>query len=276
MAYTLQEQYDAVNYTPEAQVAKTWGMGPRTYDYITIHWWGNPVGQTLYSIIAWFCGLLPVTAQTSAHYVISGKIAACIVSIQNAAWHAGGAKLGKHGNVCSIGLELDPKADNETYETAGEVIADIWIQIGKVIPLVGHNYWTSTSCPGSYDLARLTAIANKWYAAKTKTTPAPIKPPVVKPVVKPVAPKTINQLADETIAGKHGNGDQRVKSLGKNYNAVQAEINRRAGIKPAQVVNIGDLATRAIRGEFGDGAERQRRLGANYAAVQAEINRRYS
>lgn len=271
MAYTLQEQYDAVNYTPESKVAETWGMGPRTFDYISIHWWGTPVGQTLYSIIAWFCGLLPVTAQTSAHYVISRKIAACIVSIQNAAWHAGGAKLGKHGNVCSIGLELDPNADDETYETAGEVIADIWIQIGKVIPLVGHNYWTSTSCPGNYDLNRLTAIANKWFAAKTKTAPAPIKPPVVKPV----APKTINQLADETIAGKHGNGDARVRSLGKNYNAVQAEINRRAGVK-APVVNIKGLADAVMRGEYGDGDERKRRLGGNYNAVQAEINRRYS
>lgn len=181
MAYTLQEQYDAVNYTPEDQVANTWGMGPRTYDFITIHWWGNPVGQSLYSIIAWFCGLLPVTAGTSAHYVVSGKIAACIVSIQNAAWHAGGKHSGKHGNVSSVGLELDPKADADTYETAGELIADIWIQIGKKVPLVSHSYWTATTCPGSYDLSKLTAIANKWYAVKT----GPTKPTTTKPTPIP-------------------------------------------------------------------------------------------
>lgn len=273
MAYTLQEQYDAVNYTKEADVPATWGMGPRTIEFITIHWWGKPVGQSLYSIIAWFCGLFAVTAPTSAHYAISGKIAACLVSIQNAAWHAGGIKNGKHGNVCSVGLELDPKADNDTYETAGEVIADIWIQIGKIVPLVPHSYWTGTECPGVYDLNRLTVIAKRWYAAKVDK-PVVTKPVAVKPpVVKPVAPKTINQLVEETIAGKHGNGETRVKSLGKNFNAVQAEINRRAGIKAP---NINALADAVMQGKYGDGAERQRRLGANYAAVQAEINRRYS
>lgn len=164
--YTLETKYDAVNYTANVNVASTWDMGPRTYDFITIHWWGSPVGQTLMSIIAWFCGLLPVTAGTSAHFAISKKVAACLVAIQDAAWHAGGMKNGKHGNVCSIGLELDPAADDETYETAGEVIADIWIEIGKVIPLKPHNYWTGTTCPGVYDLDRLTAIATKWYRLK--------------------------------------------------------------------------------------------------------------
>jgi len=40
--------------------------------------------------------------------------------------------------------------------------------------------------------------------------------------------KTIEQLVAETLAGKHGNGDARKKSLGANYAAVQAEINRRS------------------------------------------------
>ena len=44
--------------------------------------------------------------------------------------------------------------------------------------------------------------------------------------------KTIEQLVAETLAGKHGNGDARKKSLGANYAAVQAEINRRSN-KPA-------------------------------------------
>lgn len=49
---------------------------------------------------------------------------------------------------------------------------------------------------------------------------------VPKPVVKP---KTIDQLVAETLAGKHGNGDQRKKSLGANYAAVQAKINGSTG-----------------------------------------------
>lgn len=170
MTYTLQTEYTAVNYTAAADVPATWGYGPRTIDFITIHWWGNPVGQSLYSIIAWFCGLLPVVAPTSAHYVISGKVASYIVSIWDAAWHAGGITNGKHGNVCSVGLELDPKADNETYFTAAQVIADIWIEIGKIVPLKSHSYWTGTTCPGVYDLNRLYNIALDFYNNSEKET----------------------------------------------------------------------------------------------------------
>lgn len=47
--------------------------------------------------------------------------------------------------------------------------------------------------------------------------------------------KTISQLADEVMANKHGNGDDRKKALGKDHAAVQAEVNRRvkAGEKPS-------------------------------------------
>lgn len=45
--------------------------------------------------------------------------------------------------------------------------------------------------------------------------------------------KTISQLADEVKLGKWGNGDERKKKLedaGYDYEAVQAEVNRRAGV----------------------------------------------
>lgn len=90
---------------------------------------------------------------------------------------------------------------------------------------------------------------------------------------KPAA-KTVAQLADEVIAGKHGNGADRQRSLGSQYAAVQAEVNRRlgGGSAPRPSVDIDALARAVIRGEYGNGAERQRRLGANYAAVQARVN----
>ena len=49
---------------------------------------------------------------------------------------------------------------------------------------------------------------------------------VSKPAVSKPAQKSITTLAKEVIDGKHGNGDARRKSLGANYNAVQAEVNR--------------------------------------------------
>ena len=43
--------------------------------------------------------------------------------------------------------------------------------------------------------------------------------------------KTVTELAKEVLEGKHGNGEDRKKSLGDKYNEVQAEVNRLLGAK---------------------------------------------
>ena len=64
---------------------------------------------------------------------------------------------------------------------------------------------------------------------------AVVKPTTSKPSTKPSpAPKkkTVSQIADEVIAGKWGNGDERKKKLtasGYNYNDVQKEVNKKLG-----------------------------------------------
>lgn len=103
------------------------------------------------------------------------------------------------------------------------------------------------------------------------------KPPVVVPPT--TSGKTINQLVDEVNAGKHGNGDARKASLGKMYDAVQAEINRRAGVAkppaPKPVVKTTDqLVDEVQRGLHGNGDARVKSLGSRYTEVQNEINRR--
>lgn len=45
----------------------------------------------------------------------------------------------------------------------------------------------------------------------------------------PFAGKSDNQLADEVIAGKYGDGDARKRALGNRYNAVQAIVNQKLG-----------------------------------------------
>ena len=77
------------------------------------------------------------------------------------------------------------------------------------------------------------------------------------------------------IAGKYGNGDDRRRALGANYDRVQARVNEilGAGSKPrAQAVDVDALARAVIRGDYGNGEERRRRLGASYAAVQRRVN----
>ncbi|MCB2829736.1 holin [Streptococcus dysgalactiae subsp. dysgalactiae] len=42
---------------------------------------------------------------------------------------------------------------------------------------------------------------------------------------QPITNKSIDELAQEVLAGKHGSGEQRKLSLGSNYDAVQAKVN---------------------------------------------------
>ena len=78
---------------------------------------------------------------------------------------------------------------------------------------------------GNLDLDKFYGDANAWrkYAgASGAAAPAP------KPV-DPLAGKSDNQLADEVIAGKYGDGENRKRALGKRYNAVQAIVNQKLG-----------------------------------------------
>ena len=89
--------------------------------------------------------------------------------------------------------------------------------------------------------------------------------------------KPIDTVAKEVIAGKWGNGQDRVNRLtqaGYDYNAVQAMVNEILSPQP-QLKPIDDVAKEVIRGEWGNGAERKSRLaqaGYDYNAVQKRVN----
>ncbi|MFA7745094.1 N-acetylmuramoyl-L-alanine amidase [Salinicoccus roseus] len=96
--------------------------------------------------------------------------------------------------------------------------------------------------------------------------------------------KSIAQMADEVVAGKHGSGhNNRRRSLGVSqsvYNQVRAEVNRRAGIKSApKRKSITQMAKEVVAGKHGQGhANRQRSLGvdnATYQKVRARVNQMY-
>ena len=104
-----------------------------------------------------------------------------------------------------------------------------------------------------------------------------------KPAAKPNPAKSVAQMANEVIAGKHGSGHaNRRKSLGisaPEYEKVRAEVNRRASSKaPAKGKSISQMATEVIQGKHGSGhANRQKSLGVSaaiYAKVRAEVNKR--
>lgn len=95
--------------------------------------------------------------------------------------------------------------------------------------------------------------------------------------------KSISQMAQEVIDGKHGNGHSaRRNSLGisqSQYDKVRAEVNKRAGSGSTNTgKSISQMATEVIRGDHGTGhSARRRSLGisqSRYEQVRAEVNRR--
>lgn len=85
--------------------------------------------------------------------------------------------------------------------------------------------------------------------------------------------KTVDELADEVIAGKWDNGAERERLLtaaGYDYNAVQKRVNEILNKK-----TVDEIANEVIRGEWGNGAERKKRLtaaGYDYSEVQRKVN----
>ncbi|HFI0006892.1 TPA: peptidoglycan amidohydrolase family protein [Streptococcus suis] len=83
-----------------------------------------------------------------------------------------------------------------------------------------------------------------------------------------VSGKSLETLVQETLAGKHGNGDQRKASLGNQYEAVMAVIN---GKTTASQKTVDQLAQEVIAGNHGNGEARKKSLGSQYEAVQKRV-----
>lgn len=120
-------------------------------------------------------------------------------------------------------------------------------------------------------------VENGIGVAKPTDKPAVSKPAAnTKPDSRPTSGKSIDQLADEVIAGKHGSGAQRKKSLGSQYDAVQKRVNEKLlssnpKVKPAEK-SIDQLVKETLAGKHGSGEARKKSLGKNYQAVQDIIN----
>lgn len=88
--------------------------------------------------------------------------------------------------------------------------------------------------------------------------------------------KSNEQLADEVINGKWGNGADRKNRLtaaGYNYEAVQAIVNERLG--KSNLKSLDEIAREVVRGKWGNGSERVKKLtaaGYDAKAVQNRVN----
>lgn len=136
VSYTMIEDYTSPNQSPRSFFG--WSGNP---DGIVWHWWNRPeLAGSFESTVNFFCSS---SAGTSAHFVVSDKRVACIVSPSEAAWHSGNTE----GNGRTIGVEIDPRLPGDTLETCAELAADLERQFGSLTQY-GHKDWTQTECPG--------------------------------------------------------------------------------------------------------------------------------
>jgi hypothetical protein len=251
----INEQFNAAYFT----------AGPTEKDGIAIHWWGLPQGQAIQSVRDTFAN---GGRQASAHFGASDGVVDCYVNPDDVAWANGNWAA----NLSKVSIECDPRQSDGDYYAAAWTIAYVRSIYGD-LPLSRHSDYYPTQCCGTYDLARLDALA-RTIDIDGSTTPTPGNPVAVAPAVPASKSKSIAQLADEVLAGAYGSGDARHLALGGNYQAVQDEVNRRLTGKPNPQVSISSLTDQVLAGKFGTGDQRRTALGVNYQAVQDEVNRR--
>lgn len=92
--------------------------------------------------------------------------------------------------------------------------------------------------------------------------------------------KSIDTIADEVIAGKWGNGNDRKSNLenaGYNYQEVQNKVNEKLGVVSSNKKSNETIANEVIKGLWGNGQERKDRLtqaGYDYNAIQKIVNQK--
>lgn len=116
----------------------------------------------------------------------------------------------------------------------------------------------------------------KWQQLAGMKSTVPSKPDG-KPKPQPTpAKKTVYQIAQEVIAGKWGNGEDRRKRLedaGYSYDEVQEKVNEI--LSGPSKKSIGEIAEEVLAGKWGNGDDRKKRLtnaGYSYKKVQEEVN----
>lgn len=217
----------------------------------------------------------------SAHYGIGGdgRIAS-YVDEKDTAWSD--ANWASNCRTVSIETANSSTGGNwpvsdAAFDSLCKLVADVAKRNGlgtlvKGQNLCWHSMFAATTCPGDYLRGKMDELARRANELMGSGTPAPA----------PSTGKSLDEIANEVIAGKWGNGDDRrnrLQSAGYNYNEVQALVNQKLGIggsAPA-TKSLDTIANEVIAGQWGNGDDRRNRLqsaGYDYNAVQALVNQK--
>lgn len=225
--------------------------------------------------------------QASSNYGIGydGEIA-CYVDEENRAWTSS-----NRVNDCqAITIEVANSANGNPWPISDaawnslvKLCVDICRRYGFRLEYDGtpngsltrHDMFANTNCPGQTLGGRFKELADT-VNAQLDGQPAPAPTPSTG--------KSNEELADEVIAGKWGNGEDRKNRLtqaGYNYSAIQSIVNQKlsggSSTPKSNLKSNETIADEVIKGAWGNGHERRDRLtaaGYNYSEIQAIVNRK--
>jgi len=158
-----------------------------------------------------------------------------------------------------------------------ELVADIAKRnnLGKLVKgqnLVWHRMYAATTCPGDYLLSKMDYIAEQANKINGQSTSTP----------QTTSRKSNEEIANEVIGGKWGNGDARKTALtnaGYDFSAIQSIVNEKLTGKKEEskptLKSIDEVAKEVIAGQWGNGQDRFNKLAAagyDGNAVQNRVN----
>lgn len=171
----------------------TSGRRGKKLQYVIMHW---GVTNKLSQIDA---EVLSPTREMSYHYALSGITVHQYVKEENTAWHAKNFDANCRSiGICINASPTNPYSDRD-YETASQLIADIFKRHGK-LEIKGHRDFYATQCPGNLDFSRIERRVNE-LLNPVPSVPDPINSdsPVV---VEPVEPTPTPTVSTEPIVNE--------------------------------------------------------------------------
>lgn len=193
MSYNIEIRLAAKSGWHTPAEAKAY-YGRYSREGFTVHWWGDPSlnPDSAHDNIVNYILSKATKGTGSVNYVLSNNKITMLVNPDNVAWASQG------GNPTTVSCEFSPHLNAEGYKKAGWLINELEGRFGHVLSLYPHNKWFQTACPGTLDIGRMRAEANKWKSGGYNPQPVPQPTPV------PTPPKPTTPIVEQWVRWKEG------------------------------------------------------------------------
>ena len=193
-------------------------------------------------------------------------------------------KLGKEA-ITQIAINFCERIKKAGYKVGVYANLDWFTNYLKVYELINRGYkiWLAqwnVQNPTSYFPYNFWQYTNKMQVARLTCDGNYCKnEEILKDVTKQIVRKSNEEIADEVIAGKWGNGyERKVRLTQDRYNYIQIQEIVNQKLKNNRKSDE-EIANEVIRGLWGNGQDRKNRLakeGYNYQNVQKIVNQKLS